>query len=408
MHPLTQLERLWPLSESYEYTAELGLTWRMEHRSDWEQFCREVDIEALPLAQARGYAFWRWLESERPEQVRALLPGLLAMAADRLQVEIQASLDCLGRDYTERPDPDPLPELGGEEVIVIEPPVLLAHGLDSWTEEALDGARVRSHASRWADEKEIVRAHQPLYVEGLRELSAAGGALLTPETAVGPESWQHCRAGAGALLSALELAISEQPSAPILCRARPGSHHAEPSRAGGTCLLNNIAVAAEEALLQRSVEYVCVLDIDAHHGNGTERIFYEEERVRTASVHQRPPFFPGTGSLRDQGRGRGKGANLNIPVEPQLDWGAAALEAIEWLERGPRSQAIFVELSTDAHRSDPVSDLQGTDADYRQIGYRLGCLKAPVIVELGASLSRRAWIGGLRSFIAGFAEARQG
>jgi acetoin utilization deacetylase AcuC-like enzyme len=158
-----------------------------------------------------------------------------------------------------------------------------------------------------------------------------------------------------------------------------------------------LAVAATEALRGRA-NSVAIIDIDAHHGNGTEDIFNEDPRVFTLSIHQAPPFFPGTGGADENGRGRGRGHNLNLPVAPDEDWLGALELGLSHVQR-QRPQLILVEFSTDAHRADPVSDLQLSDQDFEDAVHMIESLGAPTVYELGASLSERAWVGGVRALV---------
>ena len=399
------LQKLWPLSESFEYAAELGLGQRMAHRSDWEDFSSEVALARLPLAQAQGFAFLQWLESNRQDRLLAELPRQLATAPPRLQSEFHASLNCLNRDYQLLADSGPLPDLEAE-VVLFKPQASLGYYPqampEEWQQKALQGAEVEELPVQPASLQQMLQAHSRVYLEGLQALAEAGGGCLTPETVVYEQSWDCVLAGAGALISAANWALQNSAERAVLCQVAPGSHHAEHNRAGGTCLINNLAVAAFDSLRSPLVNHAVVLDIDAHHGNGTEQIAFQEARVLTASIHQAPPFFPGTGEHSARGWGRGKGTNLNLPVKPgQEDWSDKVIQAINWMKRS-KPEIIFVELSTDAHRSDPVSDLEARDQDYFRIGQQLKKLGRPVVFELGASLSERAWVGGIRSLLNGF------
>ena len=230
----------------------------------------------------------------------------------------------------------------------------------------------------------------------------AGGGLLTPETLVTPDSELAVRASAGAVIEATRRALAGDPG-PHLVAARPGSHHAERSRAGGTNLVNNLAVAAAFAL-RRGVRAVGVVDLDAHHGNGTEQIFREDERVFTLSAHQDGAFFPGTGSREERGRGAGLGANLNVTVSPDRaqsaasDWLGHVQLGLAQLARS-RPRLILVQFSADAHRADAVSDLHASDADFAAAVRAIYALRAPVVFELGAASCERAWVGALRALV---------
>jgi acetoin utilization deacetylase AcuC-like enzyme len=186
-----------------------------------------------------------------------------------------------------------------------------------------------------------------------------------------------------------------------LCR--PPGHHAHADRAGGFCYLNNAAIAAE--LLRTQFERVAILDVDTHHGDGTQAIFYRRADVQFVSIHTDPtgyyPFF--SGYADEYGGGVGEGCNLNLPLAPAsgdaeyLDALDDALEAI----RAHRSEALVVSAGLDAHERDPLSVLKVTNDGYRRIGAAIASLKLPTVIVqeggygvdlLGANLV--AFLGG--------------
>ena len=400
------VQAIWPLSRNFEYAAEVALELRRTHPAWWRQFELVFDARGrYPLPQAQGFAFMAWLE-EHFADADSRLELLTAVerafrdGPGRLRTELRASVDCLDRDYKPREDPDDPPELFGERVVLYQPaacagyPDGLTAYLDNWTGRALHGALVEPVVSPPASITDLTVVHDRRYVDGLFAFAAAGGGLLTPETEVAVDAPAAVLAGAGAMIDATRRALAGDPG-PHLVGARPGSHHAEHARGGGTCLVNNIAVAAGWAL-RRGVRSVGVVDLDAHHGNGTEQIFREDPRVFTMSVHQAGVFFPGTGSREETGRGAGAGTNLNLPVTPESDWVAAVKAGLGQVARR-RPRLLLVQFSADAHRSDPVSDLRVSDGEFAEAVRALLELRVPVVFELGASLSERAWVGALRA-----------
>lgn len=164
--------------------------------------------------------------------------------------------------------------------------------------------------------------------------------------------------------------------------------------------MNNLAVAAHDALA-RGVERVAILDLDAHHGNGSEACFLNEPRVFTCSIHQSAPFFPGSG-----GEGRSGSlaeGNLNLAIRPEESWQEAALEAVAALAHF-QPQLILVELSADAHLADPASQLQASDEDFAVVLSALAALGMPTVFELGSSLRERAWQGVLVAAVGAFSD----
>src|SRR5436190_8786813 len=185
-------------------------------------------------------------------------------------------------------------------------------------------------------------------------------------TLVGPGSWAAIRGAVDAALTAADLVCSGERLAYALCR--PPGHHVTRDAYGGSCYLNNAAVAAQ-ALAAAGAGRVAVLDIDAHHGNGTQMIFYERGDVFYGSVHIDPSagWFPHyAGYAGERGRGRGEGASLNLPLPPETGdelWLAAVGRLCE-AASGHGAQAIVVSLGLDAAAADPESPLRVSAAGY--------------------------------------------
>ena len=214
-------------------------------------------------------------------------------------------------------------------------------------------------------------------------------------TLIGPGTWPAVRAATDAALTAAELVAAGAPLAYALCR--PPGHHAGPAAHGGSCYLNNSAIAAQ-ALRGSGAARVAVVDIDAHHGNGTQAIFYGRDDVYVGNLHVDPGagWFPHyVGYADERGTGAGLGANRNLPLAPgagDSDW----LDAVDLLCRDVRkhgAEALVVSLGVDAAASDPESPLQVTTDGYRQAGARIGALGPAVVVQEGGY--DLAAIGGL-------------
>jgi acetoin utilization deacetylase AcuC-like enzyme len=194
-------------------------------------------------------------------------------------------------------------------------------------------------------------------------------------TLIGPGTWEAARAAVDTTLTAVDLVAGGAPLAYACCR--PPGHHALRRAYGGSCYLNNTAVAAEE-LLRRMGGPVAVVDIDAHHGNGTQELFHGRADVRTASVHVDPgagwfPHFLGFAAESDD-------ANLNLPLAPgsgDAEWLGAVREAAAF---AAGAQALVVALGVDAAAADPESPLQVTAVGYREAGRILGGLHLPTVV----------------------------
>jgi acetoin utilization deacetylase AcuC-like enzyme len=236
---------------------------------------------------------------------------------------------------------------------------------------------------RAATRAEIERVHAPAYVDALERFCRAGGGRLDADTAAGPESWDAALLAAGAGLTAIDelRSPSTSPSdgAPTaaFCAVRPPGHHALSARAMGFCLFNNVAVTA--AALAAEGERILVVDIDAHHGNGTQDAFYDDPRVAYVSFHQHP-LYPGTGSVLETGEGAARGGTVNVPVPPGAT-GDVYRQGIEDLvaplTEELRPDWLLISAGFDGHRADPLTDLGLTAGDFGDITADLVQLAPP-------------------------------
>jgi acetoin utilization deacetylase AcuC-like enzyme len=194
-------------------------------------------------------------------------------------------------------------------------------------------------------------------------------------TLIGPGTWEAARAAVDVTLTAVDLVAAGTPLAYACCR--PPGHHVTRSLYGGSCYLNNTAIAAA-ALLARVGGPIAVIDIDAHHGNGTQELFLGNSDVLTASVHVDPgagwfPHFLGFAVENDS-------ANLNLPLVPgtrDLGWLAAVGRAADF---AADARALVVALGVDAAAGDPESPLEVSAAGYREAGRIIAELGLPTVV----------------------------
>ena len=201
-------------------------------------------------------------------------------------------------------------------------------------------------------------------------------------TLIGPGTWEAARAAVDAALTAVDLVAAGTPCAYACCR--PPGHHVCRSCYGGSCYLNNSAVAAA-ALADKLGGPVAVLDIDAHHGNGTQEIFYERGDMLVGSVHVDPgagwfPHFVGFAS--ETGTGEGDGANKNLPLPPGTGdelWLEAVSELTSWA-RARGATGLIVPLGVDAAAGDPESPLRVSAEGFRRAGRLLGELGLPTVL----------------------------
>jgi acetoin utilization deacetylase AcuC-like enzyme len=201
-------------------------------------------------------------------------------------------------------------------------------------------------------------------------------------TLIGPGTWDAARAAVDVALTAVDLVAAGAPCAYACCR--PPGHHVCRSCYGGSCYLNNSAVAAA-AFADKLAGPVAVLDIDAHHGNGTQEIFYERGDVLVGSVHVDPGagWFPHFVGFADEaGTGDGDGANKNLPLAPGTSdelWLDAVSELTTWAHAAGAT-ALIVPLGVDAAAGDPESPLRVTATAFRRAGRLLGELGLPTVL----------------------------
>lgn len=212
----------------------------------------------------------------------------------------------------------------------------------------------------------VERVHSTSVVDRLEMLDKNGGGIIDADTMVSVGTHRAATLAAGSALTAVRH-IDAGLATRAFCAVRPPGHHATPTRSMGFCLLNSIAITA--SMLRDRGERVAIVDLDAHHGNGTQDTFYDDAAVLFVSIHQWP-FYPGTGALDQVGRGEGEGSTINIPVPAGTtgDCYRAAIEQIvaPALERFAPTWVLF-SLGYDAHRDDPLTALGLTSGDYGDV-----------------------------------------
>ena len=207
---------------------------------------------------------------------------------------------------------------------------------------------------------QIARVHPREYIEAIQAAAPARGIVhLDPDTAMSPGTWDAVLRAAGAAVLATDLVIGAQAES-AFCSVRPPGHHATRNRAMGFCFFNNVAIAARHALEAHGLERVAVIDFDVHHGNGTEEIFEDDERVLMVSTFQHP-FYPYSGADDPAPN------MVNVPLaagtgsagfrEAVTDTWLPALEAFA-------PQMVFFSAGFDAHIEDDMAMLRLVDADY--------------------------------------------
>lgn len=215
------------------------------------------------------------------------------------------------------------------------------------------------------DDLELV--HTSEHVQLVKRVCEHGGGLLDlGDTVVSQESFEAACYAAGGAIKAVNCVLSKK-FQNAFALVRPPGHHAGPYYAAGFCIFNNMAVAATHLITRFNFERILILDIDAHHGNGTQEIFYTTDKVLYISLHEDPRGFPGTGFVNETGEGEGLGYNVNIPFPFRVS-DKAYLKAVDDIvfpivqQYAP--QLILTSVGYDGYYGDPVARLSLSAACY--------------------------------------------
>ncbi|MDR7947780.1 histone deacetylase family protein [Achromobacter aegrifaciens] len=222
---------------------------------------------------------------------------------------------------------------------------------------------------------------------------------------IGPQTWRSALRSTHSAVAAADHVASAGGMAYALCR--PSGHHAHRDRAGGFCYLNSSAAAANRLL--QTWSKVAVLDVDAHHGDGTQNIFYQRGDVMTVSLHADPagyyPFY--TGYAHERGYGAGEGCNLNLPL-PHGSGNDTFLQALDTALAaltGYAPQAVVLALGFDTYKDDPISVLKLDIDAYRDIGARVASLGLPTVIVQEGGYMVEAIGPALDAFLQGAGQA---
>lgn len=230
-----------------------------------------------------------------------------------------------------------------------------------------------------------------------------GAYSIDAATPIAEGTWQAAYGAAQTALTALDAVAAGELHAFALCR--PPGHHAGSDYMGGYCYLNNAAIAARQAAA-RGLGPVAVLDVDYHHGNGTQDIFYEDGGIFFASIHADPrtdyPFY--WGHADERGAGAGEGATLNLPLPQGADWPtyeAALNEAIGAIHAWG-ARLLVLSFGADTFAGDPISSFALQTADYARMGRTIAASGLPVVVVMEGGYAVGDLGGNVASLLEGF------
>ncbi|MBN1435753.1 MAG: histone deacetylase [Sedimentisphaerales bacterium] len=196
----------------------------------------------------------------------------------------------------------------------------------------------------------------------------------TADSAICPDSFEVAHLAVANVLAAADMIVAKEAENGF-CALRPPGHHAEHDRSMGFCLFNNVAIVSRYLQKRHNFSRILILDWDVHHGNGTQHSFEEDPTVFYCSLHEHPATcFPGTGWPNEFGKGAGRGATLNLPMAP----GAGDDECLDLFEtnfypvaREFRPDFVLISAGFDAHRKDPLAELELTEHSFKVMTKRM-------------------------------------
>ena len=239
-----------------------------------------------------------------------------------------------------------------------------------------------------AERETIAAVHEMAHIERIERLCRGGGAMIDMDTLVSEGSFRAALHAAGGCVALVDALLGPEGAPAGASLHRPPGHHAEPSRAMGFCLFDNVAVAAQHALDAHGARRVMIFDWDVHHGNGTNAIFHARDDVLFCSIHQ-SPLYPGTGRASDAGSGDGEGFTVNMPV-PAGSGDDVFLSHVAHVVRplalayGP--DLLLLSAGYDAHADDPLASCVVTDDGYAAMAALMRATAEQLGVPLGIVL----------------------
>lgn len=248
---------------------------------------------------------------------------------------------------------------------------------------------------------EIETIHTTSYVEQVLETAERGGGHLDTDTIVSSDSYRVALLAAGGTLAATQSTLDGVVDS-AFAFVRPPGHHAEPDRGMGFCLFNNVAVAARYAQ-EQGVDRVLIVDWDLHHGNGTQKAFYDDPTVLYFSTHQYP-YYPGTGDVSEAGRDAGEGYTVNVPLSPgvgNVGYEQIFDEVLLPIAHEYDPDLVLVSAGQDAHASDPLGGMNLTTRGYEAMTRKLSSIPAPMVLALEGGYNVEALAASVLAILTG-------
>jgi acetoin utilization deacetylase AcuC-like enzyme len=219
---------------------------------------------------------------------------------------------------------------------------------------------------RLATEDELAAVHDPFYIQAVANTEGQAFSRLDADTGLSARTYEIARLAAGGLLNAVDALLTPDDSrltaSSVFAFVRPPGHHAEPQRGMGFCIFNNIAIAAEYAIEKHGLKRILIVDWDLHHGNGTQRSFYDRRDVLFFSSHQFP-HYPGTGDFDEIGSGKGEGFTVNAPFPAgfgDVEYLAVYDRILRPIALEYEPELVLVSAGFDPYIKDPLGGMQVT------------------------------------------------
>jgi acetoin utilization deacetylase AcuC-like enzyme len=235
-------------------------------------------------------------------------------------------------------------------------------------EEEMKGRSLWKVKPRLATREEIEMIHSPAYIDLVASTAGKPHVRLDMDTSTCAKSYETALLAAGGLLELIKIVMQGKFNNGFAL-VRPPGHHAERDKAMGFCLFNNVAIGAQYALKNFSLQRILIVDWDVHHGNGTQHSFYEDPRVLYFSTH-RYGFYPGTGAATEVGKGKGEGFNVNVPLSTgtgDTEYGNIFEKFLKPIALEYQPQLILVSAGFDIHYNDPLGGMEVSEKGFARM-----------------------------------------
>jgi acetoin utilization deacetylase AcuC-like enzyme len=266
-------------------------------------------------------------------------------------------------------------------------------------------------APRLATEEELALIHDPGYIRTVASTAGKLHTQLDPDTGLSARSYEIARLAAGGLLNAVDSILGSPHSA--FAFVRPPGHHAEPGRGMGFCIFNNVAIAAAYAKKTYGLKRILIADWDLHHGNGTQRAFYEDPAVLFFSSHQYP-YYPGSGNFSEVGSGKGEGYTVNAPFPAgfgDAEYLAVYDRILKPIAMEFKPEFVLVSAGFDPYIKDPLGGMEVTGAGFGGLAAMIRDIAEQtcggrVLITLEGGYNPEGLREGVRAVLNAFAQPR--